>query len=262
MSEQKITNTTDTPPAVPATPDAAAPAKPKRPLSEARLRANREYAKNSSGPRTDEGKRRSSLNATRHGILSQVIHLPEEDLAAYDEFACAYVADLKPVGVVETQLANACADLQFRLHRIAASEHNLFALGHEENGDAWDPGHPEAHTALTLVESMRRSKDPLHTLSTYEQRLSRRFLQTMKQLREIQTERRALEQQQLEEMYRIAVNRPDSAHLLKPATFGFVCSDHDWQLFRERRLLLSYELHTTRPQKMRRSIRQILKKAA
>ena len=103
MSEQKITNITDAAVAEPASPDlAAAPRKTKRPVSEARLRANRENAKNSCGPRTDEGKRRSSLNATRHGILSQVIHLPEEDLAAYDEFTCTYVADLKPVGVVET----------------------------------------------------------------------------------------------------------------------------------------------------------------
>lgn len=237
-------------------------AKPvRKPVSEARLRANRENAKNSTGPKTEEGKSRSSLNATRHGILSQVIHLPEEDLAAYGEFTSAYVADLKPVGVVETQLANACADLQFRLHRIAACEHNLFALGHEENGDAWDPGHPEAHTPS-------RSSNPCAApkiLSKHSPRTnsaSLRFLQTMKQLTAMQTERRALEQQQLEEMYRIAVNRPDSAHLLKPAALGFVCSDHDWQRYRERRLLLSYELRTTGNQKMRRSVRQILKKAA
>src|ERR1051326_8973710 len=43
--------------------------KPKGPVSEARLRANRENAKKSTGPRTKEGKHRSSLNATRHSIL-------------------------------------------------------------------------------------------------------------------------------------------------------------------------------------------------
>src|SRR5690348_12926809 len=59
--------------------------KRKRPLSEARLRANRENAKKSTGPRTPEGKQRSSLNGTRHGILAQVIVLPKEDMDAYNE---------------------------------------------------------------------------------------------------------------------------------------------------------------------------------
>src|SRR3954471_19783137 len=105
-----------------------------KPISEARLRANRQNAKSSTGPKTDEGKARSSLNATRHGILSQVIHLPQEEMATYDQFTAAYVSSLAPVGEVERQLANACADLQFRLHRLAAAEHNLLAIGHDENG--------------------------------------------------------------------------------------------------------------------------------
>jgi hypothetical protein len=134
--------------------------KRKRPISEARLRANRENAKKSTGPRTKEGKQRSSLNATRHSILAQVIHLPKEDMAAYNKFTADYAAALAPVGTVEIQLAHACADLQFRLHRIAAAEHNLFALGHEENGDNWDTGHPESHAALTFADTLRRSKDP------------------------------------------------------------------------------------------------------
>jgi len=39
-------------------------------ISEARLRANRENAKRSTGPRTDEGKARSSKNSLSHGIYS------------------------------------------------------------------------------------------------------------------------------------------------------------------------------------------------
>ena len=55
-------------------------------------------------------------------------------MAAYDEFTTPYVSSLAPVGKTETELARACADLQFRLHRLSAAEHNLFALGHEEHG--------------------------------------------------------------------------------------------------------------------------------
>jgi hypothetical protein len=230
------------------TPEAPIPAPPKSPISEARLRANRENAKNSTGPCTDEGKRRSSLNAARHGILAQVIHLPEEEMGAFTEFTKEYIASLAPVGAVETQLANACADLQFRLHRLAAAEHNLFAIGHDENGSHWSVDHAASHAALTFAETLRRSKDPLALLTLYESRLSRRFLQTLKQFREIQAERRALEQKQMEQMYEIAQQHPAHAGLLAPAQFGFVCSNRDWQLYFKRRRLLSYDLkHGKRP---------------
>ncbi|HEX6546839.1 MAG TPA: hypothetical protein VF023_11065, partial [Bryobacteraceae bacterium] len=159
---------TETQAAVP-TPSPVKPA-----CSEARLRANRLNAQNSSGPKSVEGKKRSSLNATRHGILSQTIHFPEEEMNAYTEFCERYVADLKPVGTLETELANACADLQFRLHRCSAAEHNMFAIGFEENGNRWETGHPESHTALAMAETLRTNANPIATLSLYEQRLHRR----------------------------------------------------------------------------------------
>jgi hypothetical protein len=220
---------------VPATPDAAPN---KRPVSERRLTANRANAQKSTGPRTPEGKRRSALNATRHGILAQVLHLPEEEMVAYDEFTAPYVSSLCPVGQTETELARACADLQFRLHRLSAAEHNLFALGHEEHGDRWDTGHPESHAAMTFVETLRCSKDPLATLSLYEQRLSRRFLQTLNKLHQMQKERKALEQEQLKQLYMMSLHHPDP-EALDPAEFGFVCSSAEWKMFYKRIQMLT-----------------------
>jgi hypothetical protein len=208
--------------------------KPKTAISEARLRANRENAKSSTGPKTHQGKKRSSLNAMRHGLLAQTIHLPEEEMQAFTVFTATYVAGLSPVGSLETQLANACADLQFRLHRLAAAEHNLFAIGHDENGDKWIVENSESHSALTFAETLRRGKDPLATLSLYEARLSRRFLQTLKQLREIQAERQSLEQQHLKEMCEIAAQHPVGAENLDPRDFGFVCSAQQWHFFHKR----------------------------
>jgi hypothetical protein len=217
------------------TPD---PAVAKRPASEARRRANRLNAQKSTGPKTPEGKQRSCLNATRHGILSQVVHFPEEELAAYNDFTTTYVAGLSPVGPVETQLANACADLQFRLHRLAAAEHNLFALGHEEHGDAYISCNSESHSALTMAETIRRGREPLLTLTTYESRLSRRLLQTLKQLQTMQAERRTREQAELETLYEIAIQHPQDIDSITPESLGFVCSNRDWQLFLKRRIIL------------------------
>lgn len=214
-------------------------------ISDAQLRANRENAQHSSGPKTPEGKKRSSLNATRHGLLAQTLHLPQEEMSTYHDFTAAYVKDLNPQGAVEAQLAHSCADLQYRLNRIAAAEHNLFSIGHVENGDLWETGQAESHTALAFAETLRNSPDPLKLLSLYEQRISRRFLQTLKQLREMQAERRELEQQHINSLANIALNygvkgvSRQAIENLDPADYGFVCSKRSWQLYCRRNHLPS-----------------------
>ena len=44
---------------------------------------NRANAAHSTGPKTEAGKRRSSLNGMRHGLTGHTIILPSEDLHAY-----------------------------------------------------------------------------------------------------------------------------------------------------------------------------------
>jgi hypothetical protein len=162
---------------------------------------------------------------------------------AYHEFSAAYVKDLKPVGFVETQLAHTCADLQFRLNRIAAAEHNLFSIGHTEHGDLWETGHSESHTALAFAETIRKSPDPLKTLSLYEQRISRRFQQTLKQLTAMQADRRAQEKEDLAKLAHLSLDYQgrgasrEAIDNIDPTELGFVCSQHTWQLYRRRQLL-------------------------
>ena len=44
--------------------------------TKAQIKANRENAKKSTGPRTEEGKQRVSLNALKHGLLARDAVLP------------------------------------------------------------------------------------------------------------------------------------------------------------------------------------------
>ncbi len=56
-----------------------------RPVSERKARANRENAKKSTGPKTARGKRYSSFNAIRHGLLAKkVLFAPDGKLANED----------------------------------------------------------------------------------------------------------------------------------------------------------------------------------
>ena len=69
--------------------------------SDAQIQANRLNAQLSTGPRTPEGKKRSSLNALRHGLSGQIVVLPNEDMQAYLAFGQRMLLDLAPQGELE-----------------------------------------------------------------------------------------------------------------------------------------------------------------
>ena len=50
-----------------------------------RLQANHNNAKKSTGPRTEAGKRRSAMNAIKHGMTARIAMLPGEDPAEFEE---------------------------------------------------------------------------------------------------------------------------------------------------------------------------------
>lgn len=98
-----------------------------RPTSEAKINANRENAKRSTGPRTEAGKARSRLNAITHGITAKTIVLPGEDA---DELQTLYHQihdDLKPVGAFEEQLVERITSGFWRLQRCERVEEELYA---------------------------------------------------------------------------------------------------------------------------------------
>jgi len=74
--------------------------------SDKRIQANRRNAKLSTGPRTDDGKARSSMNGFKHPWLGVSTIMTEEDKLAMKEFVSAYIEDLAPLGAAEIQLAH------------------------------------------------------------------------------------------------------------------------------------------------------------
>src|SRR5689334_22798981 len=101
-------------------------------ISDKQLEANRANAQKSTSPRTEAGKRRSCLNANRHGLTRQTVVMPHEDMEAYNLMTAAIVASLAVVGALEPQLAQSYAGFQWRINRAAALEETLFTLGNME----------------------------------------------------------------------------------------------------------------------------------
>ena len=56
------------------------------PLNVIQMEANRRNAQQSTGPRTQIGKKTSSLNALRHGLTSRVVVLPDHRRRRMDHF--------------------------------------------------------------------------------------------------------------------------------------------------------------------------------
>ena len=83
----------------------------------AQIKANRNNAKKSTGPRTEEGKTRVSKNALKHGLLARDTVLPGEDSADFDSQLSALEADIQPANSLEFELV--------RQNRHTTSNHRL-----------------------------------------------------------------------------------------------------------------------------------------
>jgi hypothetical protein len=206
-------------------------------LEETRAAINRRNGALSTGPRTEEGKRRASLNAPRHGLTGQTVVLPEDDLAAYQKHCAQFHAEFKPQGLLETKAVQTIADTYWRLDRIRAMENNLFSLGfHELSGDL-STDDPAIHCALVQAKSLDGRGDLLARLSLYEQRLNRTLALAKAELKQLQQERAEAEREALLAASKIrnlkqALNQP-----WQPEQDGFEFSSQELTLWMERHRL-------------------------
>jgi len=189
-----------------------------------RAAVNKANAQKSTGPRTEAGKQRSSLNALRHGLTGQTIVLPTEDHSAYQRHSQAFLDEYRPKGATETQLVQSLLDTSWQLNRASAVETNLFSLGITESEDRIRASHPEAETALAMALAYREHNRAFANIGIYRQRLAREFERTLILLRQIQSERRTNEERQLDNAAKILKMHQDENLPYQPADDGFVFS--------------------------------------
>jgi hypothetical protein len=207
-----------------------------------RAAINRANAQKSTGPRTQAGKQRSSLNALRHGLTGQTIVLPTEDHSAYQRHTQSYLNEYQPKGATETQLVQSLTDASWQLNRAGAIDTNLLSLGITEMQDRIRANHPQAEDALAMALAYREHNRAFANISIYRQRLTREFERTLVLLRQIQAERRKNEERQLDSAAKILkmhrAGNPDQPAPYNPADDGFVFSNAEIEthMGREQRL--------------------------
>jgi hypothetical protein len=167
-----------------------------------RAAINRANSEHSTGPRTDAGKQRSSLNALSHGLTARTAVLPTEDPSAYQQHCRQLFDEYQPATATETQLVQELADTAWRLNRIPILEASLIA---------------EVPSPQSLVPQ-------LAALGLHGARLSRQFEKTLAQLREIQFERRERQRRDLRDAAILLEFHRHKGIPWDPADSGFVFS--------------------------------------
>jgi hypothetical protein len=92
------------------------------------IEANRRNALRSTGPTTEDGKRRSRQNAVRHGLSAETVVEIAEDIDDYRGFEAAVIADYDARTAVERELVLRLASLLWRLRRATMIETELLKI--------------------------------------------------------------------------------------------------------------------------------------
>jgi hypothetical protein len=92
------------------------------------IEANRRNARLSTGPTTEEGKKKSRRNAVRHGLTAETIIDALEDADDYAAFELAVASDYDARTAVERELVLRLASLLWRLRRVTVIESGLFKI--------------------------------------------------------------------------------------------------------------------------------------
>ena len=208
--------------------------------SPAQYAANRLNAEKSQGPTSPEGRARSSMNALRHGLTARVVVLPTEDMAAYRAFSKEIVDSLDAQTPLERQFAQTIADNQWRINRIRSIEDGMLACGHFEQAGNFDTDQPEVHSAMTAARAFREHSQAFVNLSIYEQRLHRSTKEALRQLKELQAERRERRKAEMDDAVRLLKTQQMQGLPFDPVEFGFVYSSAEIAREQHRRERLEY----------------------
>jgi hypothetical protein len=138
--------------------------------SPAQLAANAANAQHSTGPRTSEGKNRSSQNASKHGLTARDVVIGPGEQEEFDDLVADYQADVKPQRAIQQTLFNQLVAAAWNLHRIRRMEAELCAGA--------------SYQDLLANHGLQ---DQLDRLARHHTRIERTFHRSLKELKAMQT---------------------------------------------------------------------------
>ncbi|MCP5110771.1 MAG: hypothetical protein GY953_08055, partial [bacterium] len=79
------------------------------------------------GPRTPEGKARSSQNALKHGLTAAHLSITDAERDEFEEFRAALWDEIRPIGALQICAFNHLLHAAWNIQRIQRLEGSLFA---------------------------------------------------------------------------------------------------------------------------------------
>ncbi len=145
--------------------------------SRKRVLSSRANGARSRGPKTEEGKRRSSQNAIRHGLLARCIVLENESREAFENLLAEYLARFGPLDAVEIGMVEEMVASLWRMRRTWAMETGLLDVGLRSQ-----PPGDEVHR-IAAAFTGENTAPQLALLHRYETRLHRIFQRALHNIR-------------------------------------------------------------------------------
>jgi hypothetical protein len=149
------------------------------------IEANRRDALNSTGPKSELGKKRSRCNAMRHGLTAETVIQFLEDEQDYKEFELSVTSDFDARTAVERELVLRLAGLLWRLRRATAIETGLLQIhsnieSAEKQGAATTPIHQSVTATIAAVAermpTLSAASDRAQVSQTFNSEIAARFL--------------------------------------------------------------------------------------
>jgi len=134
-----------------------------------RIRASRANGARSRGPRSPQGKARSSQNAIRHGLLARCVVMAGESSQGFDALLQQHQARFRPVDGVDQGYIEEMAAATWRMRRAWAMETRLF----DDAVAAQPAGDERGRMAAALARLAPRPEFAL--LHRYETRLQMHY---------------------------------------------------------------------------------------
>jgi hypothetical protein len=161
--------------------------------SQQKIDSARANGAKSHGPKTEAGRKISSMNALTHGLYAKGVVLPNEPHAQYQEMLEAYLQQFQPNGPVEFDLVEEMVAAKWRQRRLWAIEADLLddeMVLQKAKLDEEDPGYSPI-TPLSFAYAALSASTSLPFLTRNESRLERAYSRALKILLELQRLRQA-----------------------------------------------------------------------
>jgi hypothetical protein len=148
----------------------------------------------SKGPKTEQGKQRSRFNALRHGLAARTVCLTEKERPIFEAMVAAYEERFRPADTVEEDLIEQMCVAKWRQRRCWSMETVAIGLQVERDRPAVDHEFVELDdmTRNTIAfMNLADKNDFLKVLGRYEASARRAYHRALKDLRDLQAERKA-----------------------------------------------------------------------